>query len=167
MFGETALQKVGSFSYRAIKGTPKDKTLDYTEASHEEDEVEDLFELVKEVLEKHPDIGGVSSGAIASTYQKNRVEHICQRLGLVSLAYLWGRDQQELLHEMVETGMNSVLIKVASYGLGKAHLGKSLAEMEGELFELSEKHGVYCCGEGGEFESLTLDCPIYKKKIVM
>jgi diphthamide synthase (EF-2-diphthine--ammonia ligase) len=30
-----------------------------------------------------------------------------------------------------------------------------------------EEHGFHPCGEGGEFESLTLDCPIYKKKIVM
>lgn len=38
---------------------------------------------------KHPDIEGVSSGAIASTYQKKRVEDVCSRLGLKSLAYLW------------------------------------------------------------------------------
>jgi diphthamide synthase (EF-2-diphthine--ammonia ligase) len=30
--------------------------------------VEDLYELLKEIKEKHPEIEGVSSGAIASTY---------------------------------------------------------------------------------------------------
>lgn len=27
--------------------------------------------------------------------------------------------------------------------------------------------GFNICGEGGEYESLTLDCPIYKKRIEM
>lgn len=150
---------------RPISGKPTDLTLEYSDAEHGQDEVEDLFELVKAVKLQHPEIEGVSSGAIASTYQKNRVEHICKRLGLVSLALLWDRDQPGLLAEMVEAKVQAVLIKVASYGLGKQHLGKSLAELQGYLLELSQKFGVYCCGEGGEFESLTLDCPIYSKRI--
>lgn len=36
--------------------------------------MEDLYDVLKEALELHPDIKGVSSGAIASTYQKLRVE---------------------------------------------------------------------------------------------
>ena len=43
---------------------------------NEDDEVENLFDLVKKVLEKFPDIGGISSGAILSTYQKLRVENV-------------------------------------------------------------------------------------------
>ena len=40
----------------------------------------------------------------------------CVRLGLVSLAYLWRRDQEELLLEMVEAGVHAILIKVAAMG---------------------------------------------------
>lgn len=40
----------------------------------------------------------------------------CSRLGLVSLAYLWRRNQAELLQEMIESGVKAVLIKVASMG---------------------------------------------------
>lgn len=36
----------------------------------------------------------------------------CERLGLVSLAYLWQRDQKELLQEMTEVPIDAVLIKV-------------------------------------------------------
>ena len=31
--------------------------------------------------------------------------------------------------------------------------------------ELENKYGINSCGEGGEFESLVLDCDLYKKKI--
>lgn len=61
------------------------------------DEVEDLFTLLAFVCSKIPDIQGVSSGAIASDYQRVRVENVCSRLGLVSLAYMWHQPQSKLL----------------------------------------------------------------------
>jgi diphthine-ammonia ligase len=42
---------------------------------NEEDEVEDLYNLLKEVKEQYP-IEGVSTGAILSSYQKKRVENV-------------------------------------------------------------------------------------------
>ena len=57
-------------------------------------------------------------------HQRVRVESVCLRLGLTPLAFLWQRDQTELLREMISAGMESVLIKVACLGLDKRHLGK-------------------------------------------
>lgn len=65
------------------------------------DEVEDMFVLLSEVKRQIPSITAVSSGAIASDYQRLRVESVCSRLGLVSLAFLWKQDQTLLLQEMV------------------------------------------------------------------
>ena len=50
-------------------------------------------------------------------------------MGLVSLAYLWLRDQSELLQEMIECEMDGRLVKVCSMGLKEVHLGKSIAEL--------------------------------------
>lgn len=52
-------------------------------------------------------------------------------------------------------------------GLGKDDLLKSIKELQPKLFELEQKYKVNVCGEGGEFESLTIDCPLYKKRINM
>ena len=54
----------------------------------------------------------------------SRVEHVCSRLSLTVLAYLWQRDQAELLQEMISARLQSVLVKVACLGLGSKHLGK-------------------------------------------
>lgn len=70
------------------------------------DEVEDMFVLLNEVKRQIPSVTAVCSGAIASDYQRLRVESVCSRLGLVSLAYLWKQDQSLLLQEMV----NKILI---------------------------------------------------------
>lgn len=69
------LNMIGPTHIRELKGKPVILDLDYTGTaeSKQNDEVEDLFEILKEAREKW-EFTGVSSGAIASTYQKLRVE---------------------------------------------------------------------------------------------
>ena len=62
--------------------------------------------------------------------------HRCRRLNLTPLCYLWQRNQQELLAEMIDAGMDAILIKVAGIGLTTAHLGKNLVQMEPTLLKL-------------------------------
>ncbi|KAG6911219.1 hypothetical protein DXG01_003086 [Tephrocybe rancida] len=131
----------------------------------EGDETEDLLALLSE--SDHPDVLGVSVGAILSNYQRVRVEHVCRRLGLTPLCYLWNRDQGELFDEMISAGMEAILIKVAGIGLTTKHLGKTLAEMQPTLVKLNQQYGAHICGEGGEYESLTLDCPLFKNRIIL
>ena len=80
------------------------------------DEVEDLFMLLEKV-KTEVGVDAVCVGAILSDYQRVRVENVCLRLGLTPLAFLWRRDQAELLQEMVDTGMECILIKVTSRSL--------------------------------------------------
>ncbi|XP_073921710.1 diphthine--ammonia ligase isoform X8 [Castor canadensis] len=167
---------------RTIRGRSLDIGQVYTEC--EGDEVEDLFQLLKlikneagrnlkmrakrHLLEEKEDIEGISVGAILSDYQRDRVENVCKRLNLQPLAYLWQRNQEDLLREMIASSVQAMIIKVAALGLDPdKHLGKTLDEMEPYLLELSKKYGVHVCGEGGEYETLTLDCPLFKKKIVV
>lgn len=61
----------------------------------------------------------------------------CSRLGLVSLAYLWRRDQGELLQEMIDGGVEAVVIKVAALGLDpNKHLGMRLIEIQPHLLKM-------------------------------
>lgn len=148
---------------RTIGSKPVNLELDYVETKN--DEVEDLYQLLLEAKEKFPDVQGVSTGAIWSVYQKNRVVNLCDRLNLISLAYLWERNQKELILDMINDGMESLLIKTCVIGLDKEDLLKSIKQVQPKLFALEEKYKINVCGEGGEFESLTVDCPIYKKRI--
>ncbi|XP_021257383.1 diphthine--ammonia ligase isoform X1 [Numida meleagris] len=133
----------------------------------QDDEVEDLYHLLKLVKDKEG-VEGVSVGAILSDYQRVRVENVCKRLHLQPLAYLWRRKQEILLKEMISSNIEAIIIKVAAFGLDPdKHLGKTLDQMEPYLLEVSEKYGVHVCGEGGEYETFTLDCPLFKKKIVV
>ncbi|KAI0530621.1 hypothetical protein KFK09_000166 [Dendrobium nobile] len=145
---------------RRIQGSTRNQQLSYRITPG--DEVEDLFILLQEVKQQIPSVTAVSSGAIASDYQRLRVESICARLGLVSLAYLWKEDQAFLLNEMIRRGIVAVIIKVAAMGLNQKHLGQELVDLQSYLLQLKELYGINVCGEGGEYETLTLDCPLFK-----
>jgi diphthine-ammonia ligase len=139
------------------------QSLDYD--ANESDEVEDMFVLLQAIKEQYPDVAGVSCGAIISNYQRHRVEHVCHRLGLVPLTYLWNKNRTELLQEIVGADVDAVLVKVAGAGLDPyKHLGKSLKELQPALLRLQSRFGLDPCGEGGEYESLVLDCPAFKTK---
>ncbi|KAL9548051.1 hypothetical protein PS6_006818 [Mucor atramentarius] len=150
---------------REIKGGSVLQASDYTVTA--DDETEDLYMLLKDVLNDHPDIKGISVGAILSNYQRVRVEHVCNRLGLTSFAYLWRRDQKELLYEMANAGVNAILIKVAAIGLKSTHLGKSIGQLYPYLCKMNDMYDLHICGEGGEYETFTIDCPLFKKRIVV
>jgi diphthine-ammonia ligase len=58
-------------------------------------------------------------------------------LGLTSLAYLWKRNQKELLKEMIDSHIDAIIIKVATMGLEpNKHLGKTISEMYPHLLKI-------------------------------
>ncbi|XP_069359806.1 uncharacterized protein [Maniola hyperantus] len=148
-----------------ISGVAVDQGRNYKPTDN--DEVEDLYRLLARI-KNEIDIDAVACGAILSDYQRVRVENVCQRLGLVSLAYLWRRNQKELLQEMIASGVEAIIIKVAALGLDpRIHLGMTLKEIQPHLLVMQEKYGLNVCGEGGEYETFTLDCPLFRKKLVI
>ena len=148
----------------SIRGSSLNQSSDYKETK--EDEVEDLYDLLESIKSK-VDFDAVCSGAILSDYQRVRVENVCVRLGLVSLSFLWRRDQAELLDEMVSNQVKAILVKVATLGLDQKHLGQDLSEVRDHLHLMNSKYGLNICGEGGEYETFTLDCPLFVKKLVI
>lgn len=117
-----------------LKGKSLCTTLEYSKNGL--DEVEDLFQLLSIVKEKFPEVQAVCSGAVLSNYQRIRVEHVCDRLQLTSLAYLWKRDQSEVLNSMISDGVDAVIVKIASMGLTENMLGKSIDSLNEKFHEL-------------------------------
>jgi diphthine-ammonia ligase len=151
---------------REITGKPIDQDMEYK--CPEGDEVEDLFLLLQDIKNRGIEFEAISVGAIFSNYQRVRAQHVCDRLGLQMLAFLWERDQEQLLQEMIDYKIEAILIKVAAMGLiPDKHLGRSLSQMRDTLRGLNKEYGINVCGEGGEYETLTLDCPLFKHRLVL
>ncbi|KAI9854646.1 MAG: hypothetical protein M1824_000232 [Vezdaea acicularis] len=143
------------------------------------DETESLIPLLRKVLESHPQVNAVSTGAILSDYQRTRVESVAIRLGLTPLSYLWQYPflppgmQDSLLKDMAVIGQDSRIIKVASGGLDESFLWQNVASTRTrELLARAMRpyggdEGGAILGEGGEFETLSINGPppVWKKYI--
>jgi diphthine-ammonia ligase len=142
-----------------------------SDGSNEHDETESLVPLLRRVIEAHPEVNAVSSGAIMSDYQRTRVESVALRLGLVPLSYLWqwpflaGHSQSSLLHDMFMVGQDARIIKVASGGLDDSFLWQNVADARtitrlsnaARRFGSSDDGAIL--GEGGEYETLCVAGP--------
>ena len=126
-------------------------------AGRKEEELDDLKQVLKGL-----EIDGVVSGAVGSEYQKTGVEKVCEELGLHSFAPLWHKEH--LLGDIVAAGFDVRIIGVYAEGLDKSWLGKKIDE---NVVEELEKTNVSTVGEGGEFETLVLDGPLFTKKLVV
>lgn len=132
-------------------------------AGVKEAELEDLKRLLAGL-----NADGIVSGAVASEYQKTRIERICQELGLESITPLWHEDPYTLLCEIVNERFEVVFVGVYAYGFDASWLGRVIdPKMIDELVELNRRYHVSIVGEGGEYETLVLDAPFFKKKICL
>jgi ABC transporter with metal-binding/Fe-S-binding domain ATP-binding protein len=131
-----------------------------------EEELKDLKVALQQAKTKYG-IDAVVSGAVASEYQRYRFETVCADLGLKSIAPLWQLEPEKYLMEMLAKDKFEVIFTaVASGGFNEKWLGRKFDELAlADLRSLHERFGVHLSGEGGEYETLVLDCPIFKKKI--
>ncbi len=132
---------------------------------HKELEIKDLEKALKKARKKYK-INGIITGAIFSTYQRDRIELICDKLGLKVFSPLWHKDQYLELTEVLALGNKVIITKIAGYGLNKKYLGKIIdKELLEELKNLNNKIGFNIAGEGGEYETLVIDSNIFKNKL--
>ena len=129
---------------------------------------DELSSLKDGLSETKQDLGisGVITGAVASDYQKSRIDRICEDLGLKSFAPLWHKDPRRLVEDLKLLGFKIMMIGVGAGGLDESWLGKELTDDRWAMLEaLSMKYGIHLTGEGGEYETMVLDAPIFKKRV--
>jgi diphthine-ammonia ligase len=130
-----------------------------------EEELLDLEDAIALAVEKYK-IEGVVTGAIESVYQAERVQRICNQLGLWCLNPLWKHDQKALLEELLEKKFTVIISGIFAYPLDEKWLGKQIDhKIIDNLIKLQQKYGISPSGEGGEIETTVFDAPLFKKKI--
>ncbi len=106
----------------------------------------------------------VISGAIASDYQKTRIEKYCTDAGLLSFTPLWRLDPFIVLNEIVLRAIEAIIISVSAEGINEKFLGRRFdTVLIADLMRLHEKYGINPAGEGGEYESFVLGLPGAKR----
>jgi len=143
-------------------------------AGEEEKELEDLRAALRAAKQRYG-IEGVVTGALWSTYQKERIERIAGEEQLRVFSPLWHSNQETELRLVIDM-FEVIFTAVSAYGLDSSWLGRRIATADVDrLVALNEqlakygRHaaGLNIAGEGGEFESLVLDGPLFNKRLVI
>lgn len=130
-----------------------------------EQEVSELSGALPAIAEAHR-IDAVVTGAIASRYQKERIDQVCEKAGLRHLHPLWHQDEESLIREMIGLGFEAYFTSVSAEGLGSDWLGRRLdLAALGDLIRLRSRLGINISGEGGEYETFVCDMPLFRKRI--
>jgi ABC transporter with metal-binding/Fe-S-binding domain ATP-binding protein len=130
-----------------------------------ESELKDLEKAIKKAKEKYK-IEGIVTGAVESVYQSSRIQKICNDLNLWCFNPLWQKDQFELLNDLLKNKFEIIITGVFAFPLDKSWLGRKIdKKFIEEIKNLNKKHKINPAGEGGEFETFVLDCPLFKRKL--
>ncbi|RME31697.1 diphthine--ammonia ligase [Candidatus Woesearchaeota archaeon] len=129
----------------------------------EEREIQDLQKALAQA-----EVDGIVTGAVGSVYQATRIQRVCHELGLHVFNPLWQKDQLELLDELINEGFEVIVSAVAAYPLDKHWVGRRIDEaFIKDVRLLQEQHHINPAGEGGEFETLVINCPLFSKPLVL
>lgn len=126
-----------------------------------EDELVALERALSRISSKN-----VVAGALQSDYQHHRINMACEKLGLKTFSPLWRKNEDMLIEDILSAGFEPMIVAVAAEGLGEEFLGKKIdAKMVAKLKEIRKKTGIHIMGEGGEFETIVTNCPMYSKPL--
>jgi len=96
----------------------------------------------------------------------NWMEQCCDGLGIRVLKPLWGRSREQLLGTFVSAGFKAVFSCVKKPWFTEQWLGAELDRACIErLRELKRSSGIDICGENGEYHTLVLDGPLFRKRL--
>jgi diphthine-ammonia ligase len=110
-------------------------------------------------------IDGILHGAISSKFQNELFKRICDNNRLEMIAPIWNSQADAYLNEVFSEKFHIIFVSVSAMGLEKCWLGKTLDRSSlATLAYLSKKFGFNLLLEGGEAETLVLDCPLFKTK---
>jgi diphthine-ammonia ligase len=130
-----------------------------------DEECNKLDELISQANNIYK-IEGIVHGGIRSDFQKNKFNKVCKKYNLKLISPLWHIDDYYYMNQLLKNNFVIQITSVSSMGLDANFLGIILNDTTLEdLYRRSKKYGFNLSFEGGEAETLVLDCPIFKKKL--
>jgi len=113
--------------------------------------------------------GPIVVGAIQSSYQWARVIRIGEDVGRRVFAPLWRKDPARVVRAELDAGLDARLVHLAAEPLTPDLLGRRLdPALVDELERRSRSvRPVNVAGEGGEFETLVVDAPFFRSRLVL
>ncbi len=92
----------------------------------------------------------------------NWVERVCKDMDIEPIEPLWNVSPTEIIEELIDLGFKAIIVSCQADKFGKDFVGKKVDK--DLLLELKSKN-ICPCGENGEFHTLVVDGPFFKRGI--
>jgi uncharacterized protein (TIGR00290 family) len=108
------------------------------------------------------DIGSMVFGDIYLLEHESWIERVCGDLNINAVEPLWNNTPESIVDEFIKSGFKAIIVSCKADIMGSEFLGRYV---DNELVKELKAKGICPCGEKGEFHTLVVDGPIFKKPI--
>ena len=107
-------------------------------------------------------IKGMIFGDVYLQEHKDWVERVCRELGIEAVEPLWGEKPERILLDFIDAGFEAIIVSAKADLFGKEWIGQ---KVDRDFFKYLKEKSIDICGENGEYHTLVVDGPLFKKKI--
>lgn len=125
------------------------------------DDYEQTFIETLRDLKRTYQINTAVFGDIDLQAHRDWEEKVCNATGLEAVLPLWKQNREELVLKMIDAGIEAYIVS-CNEAMGESYLGERITP---ELIKRLDQIGVDACGENGEYHTLVVSTPIFKKRI--
>ncbi len=124
----------------------------------------DYNEVIEKSLKEAVELGAEVAvfGDIDISDHKTWADERCSNVGIKTHFPLWHLDRRVILDELLNNNFCCIIKSINNEKLPKTLLGRKI---DHAMIKQFEQHGIDICGEYGEYHTLVVDGPIFKKKL--
>jgi diphthine-ammonia ligase len=121
---------------------------------------EDFKNAIRALLPKG--IKGMVFGDIYNDEHLAWVHGVCADLDIEAIEPLWGKSTDDVINQFLDAGFEAVIVAAKASLIDQAWLGR---QVDGEFIDYLKARNVDPCGESGEYHTVVINGPFFKKKI--
>ena len=123
---------------------------------------ENEFKEAVRAIKDAEDVDSMVFGDIYLDEHKDWVDRVCKDLDIIAVEPLWKNSASSILEEFIGLGFKAIVVSCQADKFGKDFVGR---EVDKNLLAELRSKNICPCGENGEFHTLVVDGPMFKKKI--
>ena len=121
---------------------------------------QDLKEVVQSLIPSG--VKGMIFGDIYLQGHKDWVERVCGDLNIEAIEPLWMKNPEEVLSSFINAGFQAVVVSAKTGLIGRDWIGHVV---DRDFIRYLKNRNIDVCGENGEYHTLVIDGPIFKKRM--
>lgn len=109
---------------------------------------------------------GMVFGDIYLQEHRDWIERVCREVGITAILPLWSMAPECVLGDFVQAGFEAIVISAKADIFSEEWLGRRIdRSFLSDLKKLGQEKAVDVCGEQGEYHTLVLDGPLFRKRM--